>query len=143
MNLDRIYDNLIIKMVNEEKECIFCKIVRGEIKSKIVYSDDNFIAFLDINPKADGHTVIIPKKHFRNLLDMPASLGNEMLDAVKNVALELIKSGKGKAGSLSSDNEVSGFNLIVNNEPAAGQVVFHAHLHVIPRKKDDGLRMLV
>ena len=141
MNLVRIWDD---KMENkEEKDCIFCKIVKGEIKADIVYSDDNFIGFLDINPRAEGHTVIISKKHFRNLLDMPASLGNEMLEAVKEIGLKLIKEGKGKAGSLSSDNEVSGFNVIVNNEPAAGQVVFHAHIHILPRKKDDGLKMLV
>lgn len=119
-------------MNEEEENCIFCKIIRGEIKSDIVYRDDNFIGFLDIHPRAEGHTVIIPKKHFRNLLDMPSSLGNEMLDAVKNVALDLIKSGKGQ-----------GFNLIINNEPVAGQIVFHVHVHIIPRKKDDGLKMLV
>ena len=117
-------------MVNED--CVFCKIVSGEIKTKIVYDDNNFIGFLDINPRAEGHTVIIPKKHFRNLLDMPTSFGNEMLDAVKEVGLNLIKQGKGE-----------GFNLIVNNEPASGQAVFHTHLHIIPRKKDDGLKMLV
>jgi histidine triad (HIT) family protein len=120
------------KMKQEEKECIFCKIVRGEIKSDIVYSDDNFIAFLDINPKAEGHTVIVSKKHFRNLLDMPTTLGNEMLEVVKNVSLDLIKQGKAE-----------GFNLVVNNEPVAGQIVFHAHIHILPRKKDDGLKMLV
>ena len=116
----------------EEKECLFCKIVKGEIPATKTYEDDNFIGFLDISPKSEGHTVIIPKNHFRNLLDMPASLGNEMLEAVKKVALELIKNGKAE-----------GFNLIVNNEPSSGQVVFHAHLHVIPRKKDDGLKILV
>ena len=116
----------------EDKECIFCKIVKGEIKSDIVYSDDNFIGILDIHPKAKGHTVIFPKKHFRNLLDMPSSLGNEMLESVKSVALDLIKQGEGE-----------GFNVVVNNEPAAGQVIFHAHIHVIPRKKDDGLKSMV
>lgn len=116
----------------EEKDCIFCKIVNGEIPSEKTYEDDNFIAFLDINPKAEGHTVIVSKKHFRNLLDMPTTLGNEMLDAVKNVALDLIKNGNAE-----------GFNLVVNNEPAAGQIVFHAHCHILPRKKDDGLKMLV
>ena len=126
----------------EDKDCIFCKIVKGEIPSTKTYEDDNFIGILDIHPKAEGHTVIIPKKHFRNLLDMPASLGNEMLEAIKEVGLSLIKDGKVNAGSLSSDNEVSGFNVIINNEPAAGQVVFHAHIHVIPRKTGDGLKSM-
>lgn len=112
----------------EDKECVFCKIANGETPSEKVYEDDNFIAFLDNNPKAEGHTLIIPKKHFRNLLDMPASLGNEMLEAVKNVALKLIK-----------EEKTEGFNLVMNNEPAAGQIIFHAHLHIIPRRKGDGL----
>jgi histidine triad (HIT) family protein len=113
--------------------CIFCKIVRGEIKSEIVYNDDNFIGLLDINPKALGHTVIIPKKHFENnILVMPSSLGVELVDAIKEVGLNLIKDGKGEA-----------FNIIVNNGEVAGQVIKHTHIHVIPRKKDDGLKMNV
>lgn len=115
----------------EDKDCIFCKIARGEIACSKTYEDDNFIGFLDINPRTEGHTVIIPRKHFRNLLDMPSSLGNEMLEAVKEVSLDLIKQGKAE-----------GFNLIVNNESAAGQVVFHVHLHVIPRKKDDEFKLI-
>ncbi len=114
------------------EDCIFCKIVKGEIPSNKVYEDDNFIGFLDINPKAEGHTIIIPKKHFRNLIDMPASLGNEMIEAIKNVSLKLIDEGKAE-----------GFNMVINNEPAAGQVVFHVHAHILPRKKDDGLDLLV
>ena len=114
----------------EDKDCIFCKIVKGEIPCTKTYEDDNFIGFLDIHPRAKGHTVIIPKKHFRNLLDMPTSLGNEMVDAVKNVGLNLIR-----------DENAEGFNLIANTEAAAGQVVFHFHLHVIPRKKNDGLKI--
>lgn len=115
-----------------DNDCIFCKIVRGEIPAEKIYEDDNFIAFLDIKPKAEGHTIIISKNHFRNLLDMPSTLGNEMLEAIKKVSLDLIKQKK-----------ATGFNLIVNNEPSAGQVIFHTHCHIIPRKKDDGLKMLV
>jgi histidine triad (HIT) family protein len=116
----------------DNKDCIFCKIIKGEIPAEKTYEDDNFIAFLDIKPKAEGHTIIIPKNHFRNLLDMPTSLGNEMLEAIKKVSLDLIKQKK-----------ATGFNLIVNNEPTAGQIVFHAHIHILPRKKDDKLKMLV
>lgn len=116
----------------DNSDCIFCKIIKGEIPSKKTYEDDNFIAFLDINPKTEGHTIIATKNHFRNLLDMPTTLGNELLEAIKNVSLNLIK-----------EKKAEGFNLITNNEPAAGQVVFHFHCHVIPRKKDDGLKSIV
>jgi len=114
-----------------EKDCIFCKIVKGEVKSDIVYSDDNFIAILDIHPKAEGHTVIIPKKHYRTIVDMPNTMGGEILEAIKEVGLNLIKNKKAEA-----------FNVFVNNGEVAGQVVMHAHIHVIPRKKGDGLKSM-
>jgi len=120
-----------LNMINEEKDCIFCKIVKGEIPTTKVYDSDNFIGILDIHPKAPGHTVIIPKKHFKSLLDMPSSLGGELLDAIKEIGLKLIKDSKGEA-----------FNVIVNNGEAAGQVVMHAHVHVIPRKRGDGLKSM-
>ena len=110
------------------QECIFCKIVNGEIESKEVYEDDNFIGILDANPKAPGHTLIISKKHFRNILDMPTTLGNELLEATKKISLKLIKEGKAE-----------GTNILINNEPSAGQLVFHMHAHIIPRKKGDGI----
>ena len=113
-----------------KKDCIFCKIVNNEINSKKVYEDDNFIAILDANPRVDGHTLIITKQHFRNLLDMPSSIGNELLDAIKNVSFNIIKHKK-----------ADGINVISNNESSAGQAVFHTHLHIIPRKKNDGLKI--
>lgn len=118
-------------MADFDKDCIFCKIVKGEIPSTKVYEDDNFIAILDIHPKAEGHAVIFPRKHFRTIVDMPNTIGNEMLEAIKGVGLGLIKNGKGE-----------GFNVVVNNEAAGGQVIFHAHVHVIPRKKGDGLKSM-
>ena len=112
----------------ESKEnCIFCKIV-NDVNSKKVYDDENFIGILDIHPRADGHTIIISKKHFRNLLDLPVSLGNELLEAIKKISLKLIK-----------DKKAEGINVISNNEKIAGQLVFHTHVHIIPRKKGDGL----
>jgi|SRR3989344_9154024 len=114
------------------EDCIFCKIAGGEIKSDIVYSDDNFFSILDIHPKAEGHTLIVSKKHFKNILDVPSSLGGELLDAVKKVGLNLIKEKKG-----------SGFNLVSNCGSEAGQIVHHFHAHVIPRKKNDGVNFLV
>ena len=114
------------------EDCLFCKIVKREIKSDFVYEDDNFIAILDIKPKSSGHTLIIPKKHFRNILDMPSSMGNELLGVIKEISLKLIKEGKAE-----------GVNVIINNESAAGQVVFHSHFHIIPRKIGDGLKGMV
>lgn len=110
------------------KDCIFCKIVKGEIPSTKVFEDDNLIGILDINGKAEGHTLVIPKKHFRSILDCPNTLGNEYLAAIKKVGLKLIEEKKG-----------NGFNVIFNTEKVAGQAVFHVHAHVIPRNEGDGL----
>jgi len=110
-------------------DCVFCKIVRGDIPSKKVFDSENFIGVLDINPVAEGHTLIIPKKHYRLILDMPSLLGAELVDAIKKVSLDLIKDGKAE-----------GFNIIQSNEKVAQQEVPHLHFHIIPRKKDDGLR---
>lgn len=116
----------------EKSDCIFCKIVKGEIPCEKVFEDDNFIGIFDAKPKASGHTLIIPKNHYNNILDMPESLGNELLSAIKTISLKLIKEGKGE-----------GFNIIMNNFPAAGQVVMHSHVHIIPRKTGDGLKGIV
>ena len=113
------------------EECIFCKIIKKEIPAKIIYESENFIGILDINQFVEGKTLIIPKKHFKNILDIPNSLGSEMLEAIKEVALNLIKRG-----------EAEGFNLLINTYEAAGQVVPHTHIHIIPRKKRDGLKGL-
>lgn len=118
--------------MEEHKECIFCKIANGEIPSEKVYEDDNFFAILDINPKTKGHTLIISKKHYKTILDLPVSLGNELLEALKEISLRLIKEGK-----------ADGFNLIANSGETAGQVVHHFHAHILPRKKGDGFKMSV
>ena len=115
----------------EDKDCIFCKIVKGEVPSKKVYESDNLVAFLDTNQVAEGKTLLIPKHHYKTILDVPDSLGAEMLEAVKKIALKLIDEGKAE-----------GFNILVNSFKVAGQVVPHAHIHILPRKKDDGLKGL-
>ena len=114
------------------KNCLFCRIVKGEVNSKKIYDDENFIGILDKNPVVDGHTIIISKKHFRNLLDLPNTLGNELLEAIKKISLKLIDEGKAE-----------GVNVISNNESVSGQVIFHTHVHVIPRKKGDGLKSII
>jgi len=116
--------------MEEEKinDCIFCKIAKKEIKVDILEENDNFIAFPDANPITGGHTLIIPKKHFLNILDLPSSLGTELLSIIKKVSEEKLKEG------------FEGFNIFMNNLPEAGQVVMHAHIHIIPRKKGDGIK---
>lgn len=113
-------------------ECIFCKIAKGEIplgKDKI-HENDNFISFLDINPLSEGHCLVIPKKHFKNILDFPSSLGLELSDILKESIFILVKKTK-----------ATGFNILQNNFKDAGQIIEHLHFHIIPRKKGDNLKL--
>jgi len=115
-----------------KKECVFCKIIQGEIKGDVIRASNSFIALKDRSPVAPGHLLIIPKKHMGNLLDMSPSLGEEFVKFTKELAEEII------------DNKIGdGFNLISNNLPAAGQIVEHLHFHLIPRKEGDGIRFFV
>ena len=103
--------------------CVFCRIVSGSIPAKKT-DYENFIVFNDANPVSNGHCLIVPKKHFRNLLDLPSSMGGELLGIIKKESLRLIEEGK-----------ADGIKVISNNEPSAGQAVFHTHVHIIPEKK--------
>lgn len=114
------------------KDCIFCKIAQGKIPAEKVAESDNFLAFKDVNPRAEGHTQVIPKKHFVTLLDIPNKLGQELLKITKEVSSDLMDKKLG-----------DGFNILMNNLECAGQVVFHAHIHVIPRKEGDKLKRLL
>ena len=111
-------------------DCIFCKIVRGEIPSSNVYTNDKVIAFLDVNPVNKGHVLIVPKEHYETLLDIPDNIVKELLVIAKRI-------GKSARKAL----KAGGFNVGMNNFPAAGQVVFHSHIHIVPRFKDDGLKI--
>lgn len=110
-------------------DCIFCKIAKEEIPCVKVYEDKDVLAFLDIAPVNIGHTLVIPKKHFKDIHEVPETLVGEMMRAVKKISTAL--------RSLPCD----GVNAVMNNEGAAGQVVFHAHIHVIPRFKNDGFEL--
>jgi len=114
-------------MVFMEDDCIFCKIIKQK-SGDFVYENDNFIGILDINPISEGHTLVIPKKHYITILDMPETLGRELIEAIKNISTNLIKDGKAE-----------GFNVLQSNQKVAQQEVPHVHFHIIPRKKDDGL----
>ena len=109
--------------------CIFCKIANGEIPAKKIYENDNFFSIPDAKPVAEGHSLVISKKHFENILEMPVSLGVELLDCIKKTTLGLMKKHK-----------ADGFNILNNNFESAGQVVKHVHFHVLPRKKGDGFK---
>ncbi len=111
-------------MEQKKNDCVFCKIVGGEIKADIVGDEENFIVMNDINPVSPGHCLIIPKKHYETIFDLPSSLGTELLSAAKKHGLRLIKEGKAE-----------GIKLVSNNYEPAGQVVKHFHLHIIPEKK--------
>ncbi|MFP4083382.1 MAG: HIT family protein [Desulfonatronovibrio sp.] len=112
------------------KDCIFCQIVRGDIPCTRVYENEDVLAFLDISPVAKGHTLIIPKKHVVNILDLPANMAPGLHKALQKVGTGLIKGLK-----------ADGFNLGMNNFEAAGQLVMHAHYHLIPRFAGDGLKL--
>ena len=111
-------------------DCIFCKIVEGKIPCAKVYEDSKTLAFLDILPANKGHCLVIPKSHSQNLVDM----GEEDLIALMKTAKKIAK-----AMSFSFGN--SSFNIVMNNGKEAGQVVFHAHIHLIPRFQKDRLRI--
>ncbi len=110
--------------------CVFCKIVAREIEPPArLYEDTDTLAFLDIQPNNPGHTLVIPKKHLENLYEMD----DHALAAVMRTAQKMARAIKAAVGA-------DGINLAMNNESAAGQIVFHAHLHVIPRFREDGYR---
>lgn len=110
-------------------KCIFCAIAKKEIPADIVYEDEKFLAFLDINPINPGHVLLIPKAHYENLYDLPDEILENIVPLIKKTALA-IKNG------LKAD----GINIGMNNESAAGQLVPHVHFHIIPRFFGDGLR---
>lgn len=111
-------------------DCIFCKIVAGEIPADKVYEDDEYLAFLDIMPINPGHTLVIPKKHFKDMLDTPNEVLGEMIGIAKDIGAA-IKKGL----------DIPAFNLGINVGREAGQAVFHVHFHVIPRFEGDGHKM--
>ena len=112
------------------EDCIFCKIADGKIPAAKVYEDDNVISFLDIMPANKGHCLVVPKKHYETLLDVSDEDLKNLIVTTKKVA---------KALSLSIGN--GSYNVVMNNGKEAGQVVDHAHIHIIPRFKGDRLRI--
>ena len=110
---------------------IFCKIVAGEIPASKVYEDDHFLAFLDISQVTPGHTLVIPKKHARNLLEMTPDETAALFNIVSRVTKKV-----------ESATQPQGMNIISNMEEIAGQSVFHTHVHILPRySQEDDLKI--
>jgi len=109
-------------------DCIFCRIVRQEAEASVVYEDERTIAFLDTNPIAAGHTLVVPKEHYTDIFDMESDVLQKLILATKRVALRM-------RDLLVAD----GVNILNASGSTAEQDVFHFHVHVIPRKEDDGI----
>ncbi len=107
---------------------MFCRIVAGVKEEDKIWEDEEFIVIKDVNPKVDGHLLVIPKEHFRSFLNLSSEIGEKLFGVVRKVVGKL---------------EMKDFNLIVNNGKFAGQLVGHFHLHILPRRKGDGFRLNV
>ena len=108
--------------------CVFCRIIQGELPSKKVYEDENTLIFMDIAGDVDGHLVAVPKVHCKSLLDCPPKNLRDLMDALQRVSRHLTE-----------NCGYDGVNLLHASEESAGQSVPHLHMHLIPRKKDDGI----
>ena len=105
-------------------DCIFCKIISKEIPAKILYEDDDTISFLDAFPVAKGHTLVIPKKHFSQIQDMPDNVNQKLFDTVHKI--------------IPKTDSVKGSTLVlIHNGKESGQEIMHVHIHLIPRGLDD------
>ena len=110
----------------KDPNCIFCKIAGGEIPSATLYEDADFRVIMDISPASKGHALILPKEHYANLYELPDELAAKVLVLAKKMTTKL----KDIVGC-------DGYNVLQNNGEAAGQTVFHFHMHLIPRYEND------
>ncbi len=111
-------------------DCLFCKIVAGELPSSKIYEDREVLSFLDIKPVNPGHALVIPKKHFESIHDTPDELLSKMIIVGKKIA-----------SSIQKNIGAEGVNIGMNNGRVAGQIVFHAHIHIMPRYSKDSFKL--
>lgn len=114
--------------MSESSDCIFCKIVAGKIPAQVVFDTEEAVAFLDVAPLADGHTLLIPKRHYHVLHDMPAAELRALTAHLPRLAAAVMNATGAEA-----------YNVLQNNGRSAGQVVEHVHFHIIPRTASDDL----
>jgi histidine triad (HIT) family protein len=110
--------------------CIFCKIVSGDIPSSVVYEDEDFKAIMDISPASRGHVIILSKKHFDDIYELDDYVAGRVLIVARRIAI-----------AMREELNCEGINFLQNNGEVAGQSVFHIHFHLIPRYKDDNVQM--
>ena len=110
------------------QDCIFCKIVSGQIPSAKIYEDEVVVAFLDIGPISDGHTLVMPRQHVEKVHSCPPELLGQIWTRLGKIA-----------GAVALAVGADGYNVLCNNGRAAGQVVDHLHFHIVPRKTGDGV----
>ena len=113
-----------------QDNCIFCKIVKGEIPSAKIYEDAVTLAFLDIAPVNIGHSLVISKDHFPNIYETPENIMADMMRTAKKISV-----------AIKNNLKADGVNVTMNNDSPAGQIVMHSHIHIIPRSKEDGFGM--
>ncbi|MDF2538023.1 MAG: hypothetical protein K0S76_1044 [Herbinix sp.] len=113
-----------------QNNCIFCKIIAGEIPSATLYEDEDFKVIMDIFPAAKGHAIILPKKHCENLYELEDASAEKVMKVARMVA-----------AAIKAELNCDGLNLLQNNGEVAGQTVFHFHIHLIPRYRNDSLKM--
>lgn len=110
-------------------DCIFCRIVQGQIPAQKVFENDGIVAILDINPVAPGHTLVLPKAHYETVTDTPIAVLTELITRAQAVAKAVVAAANAE-----------GFNLLANNHKCSGQAIPHVHFHVIPRRTGDGVK---
>ena len=111
----------------KDSQCIFCKLANGDIPTNTIYEDADFRIILDASPATRGHALILPKEHYVNLFELPEELAGKAIILAKKMA-----------AVMKERFDCDGVNIVQNNGEAAGQTVFHFHMHIIPRYADDG-----
>ena len=111
-------------------DCLFCRIINGEIPCDKIYEDKKTLAFLDIGPSVEGHALVIPKNHSENILEANLKDLNAIFQTIQKIVPAILKA-----------TESTGININSNTNPSAGQIIMHTHIHLLPRKEDDGLRL--
>ena len=114
----------------DHADCIFCKLANGVYSTSTLYEDDDFRVILDRGPATKGHALILPKKHFSDIYDLDDAIAGKALLLAKEMAVKMTQAF-----------QCDGFNIVQNNGEAAGQTVFHFHIHLIPRYKNDDAQL--